>query len=54
MFLEELGFSRVIDLIVKSKTPIVGHNMIYDLAFMYHQFIADLPPTFIEYATSWN
>jgi len=32
---DELGFSRVIELLMQSKKPIVGHNMIYDIAFIY-------------------
>ena len=43
---DELGFSRVIELLMQSKKPIVGHNMIYDIAFIYRQFISagfDLP-----------
>lgn len=38
MVAEELGFSLVVEALIKAGKPIVGHNAIYDLAFIYHQF----------------
>jgi len=32
----ELGFGRVMKHIAKSKKPIIGHNMKFDLAFLFH------------------
>lgn len=32
---EELGFTRIIELLMKFKGPMIGHNMIYDIAFIY-------------------
>lgn len=32
----EIGFSSVIKHMVESKKPIVGHNVKFDLAFIYH------------------
>lgn len=29
--------------------PVIGHNMIYDLAFLYHQFEEPLPNEFSEW-----
>ena len=46
MIKTELGFSHVIEALSKSKRPIVGHNAIYDLAFVYHQFYKELPATY--------
>jgi CAF1 family ribonuclease len=31
-----MGFSRVVQMLIDSKKPIVGHNMIYDLGFLSH------------------
>jgi poly(A)-specific ribonuclease len=42
----ELGFSRVIKLISESKKPVVGHNMKFDILFLYHQFFKPLPASF--------
>lgn len=48
MFLEssltdELGFSNLIKVLIESKKPIIGHNMLYDMLFIYDKFIDDLP-----------
>jgi hypothetical protein len=50
----ELGFSQVIQHIAHSKKPVVGHNAKFDLAFLYHQFFKELPPTFKEFSDSLN
>lgn len=49
LFQYELGFSRVIELMIKSKKPLVGHNMFLDVMFLYDHFIADLPPTLKQF-----
>jgi poly(A)-specific ribonuclease len=38
--------------IVKSKKPVVGHNVKFDLCFLYHQFFKDLPDTYEKFANS--
>ncbi|CDW88855.1 c transferase [Stylonychia lemnae] len=53
LFNYELGFSRVIQIIIDSKKPIVGHNMMYDAVFIYRHFIGDLPNSFELFARSW-
>ena len=45
----EMGFSRVIEVIINSRKPFVGHNMFLDMMFLYQQFIADLPETLEEF-----
>ena len=37
------GFSRVIDVLIESKTPLVGHNCFLDIMKIYHQFYKPLP-----------
>lgn len=34
---------------VKKQKPIVGHNMMFDICFIFNQFIADLPELFEEF-----
>eukprot|EP01129_Flabellula_baltica_P013883 TRINITY_DN6536_c0_g1_i2.p1 TRINITY_DN6536_c0_g1~~TRINITY_DN6536_c0_g1_i2.p1 ORF type:complete len:335 (+),score=69.84 TRINITY_DN6536_c0_g1_i2:1-1005(+) len=47
--LPEVGFRRIIDAIIASKKPIVGHNMFLDLILIYNQFIEQLPPSLDEF-----
>jgi hypothetical protein len=44
-----MGFSLVVEELIKAKKPIIGHNMIYDVIYLYNQFIDDLPPTYLEF-----
>ena len=39
----EIGFSSIIECISKSGKPLVGHNMKFDLAYIFHQFYKELP-----------
>ncbi|XP_015111396.1 pre-piRNA 3'-exonuclease trimmer [Diachasma alloeum] len=41
-----LGFTRVFQLLCDLKKPIVGHNLLLDLMFMYKQFHKDLPKSY--------
>jgi hypothetical protein len=45
--MKEMGFSLVVEELMQAKKPIVGHNMIYDIAYLYNQFINKLP---LEYS----
>ncbi|XP_035827401.1 poly(A)-specific ribonuclease PNLDC1 isoform X2 [Aplysia californica] len=40
---EMLGFSRVFRLLLSARKPIVGHNMLMDLMFMFDKFHMPLP-----------
>ena len=44
----------MIQLLIKHKKPIVGHNMMYDMLFTYEKFIGPLPYTFKEFANTWT
>ena len=44
-----MGFTKVIEEIIQSKKPLVGHNMMFDIMFLYQQFIDDLPETLSEF-----
>lgn len=52
MIIEELGLSQLILSLINSNKPVVGHNMFYDLMFVYDKFYDDLPPTLEEYMKS--
>ena len=49
LFLKEMGFSLVVQELINAKKPIVGHNMIYDIIYLYNQFIDYLPETYTEF-----
>lgn len=38
-----VGFSKVIRAIIEAKKPLVGHNLMLDLLFMYNYFYQPLP-----------
>ncbi|KAF9347157.1 hypothetical protein BGX26_001341 [Mortierella sp. AD094] len=44
-----IGFRAVIDLLSASGKPIVGHNIVVDLAYILAQFVGPLPPTMEGY-----
>jgi len=44
-----MGFSLIVEELIKAKKPIIGHNMIYDIIYLYNQFIDDLPETYPEF-----
>ncbi|PON65951.1 Ribonuclease [Trema orientale] len=46
------GFREVIDLISASQKPVVSYNSLTDLTFIHSKFIAPLPPTLDEFASS--
>ena len=55
----ELGFSKVIEEIMTTgrKKPIIGHNPIYDMGFLYRQFLSptgDLPENYLEFISEWK
>ena len=42
---------------MKCGKPIVGHNMIFDIGFIYRQFISkdfDMPKTYDEFSKQWR
>ena len=51
---DPLGFTRVIDYVSKLKKPLIGHNGILDLMFMYDKFYRPLPDTQLEFKTAIN
>jgi uncharacterized protein YybS (DUF2232 family) len=39
LYMRELGFSLIVGYLKQNKKPLIGHNMIYDLGFIFNQFI---------------
>ncbi|TNV81953.1 hypothetical protein FGO68_gene6872 [Halteria grandinella] len=54
LYSTEMGFSHIVQLLIDAKKPIIGHNMMYDIIYLYNQFIAPLPPTYLEFAAHWH
>ena len=46
---EELGFSLFIEYLCTRKIPIIGHNIYFDMMFLYDKLIGDLPPDFYSF-----
>lgn len=49
----EFGFSRIVELMIESKIPLIGHNCMYDICFFYRQFIGHLPETWEQFKKAW-
>ena len=45
---------RIFNLLVKSKIPIIGHNVLIDLAFIYSNFQEELPKSLYEFKEKLN
>nr|CCA20066.1 conserved hypothetical protein [Albugo laibachii Nc14] len=50
--LERIGFTTIMDWILESNTPIVGHNLLLDLLYCYEKFYQPLPNTCAEFSAS--
>lgn len=44
-----IGFTHVVRLLKKHKKPIIGHNILMDLLFMYEKFHKPLPESFEDF-----
>ncbi|XP_059149454.1 poly(A)-specific ribonuclease PNLDC1-like isoform X2 [Physella acuta] len=52
--LQLLGFTRIFRLLQKSHKPIVGHNLLMDLMFMYDKFYNPLPESYRDFKEGIN
>ena len=48
------GFSRVIQIIIENKKPLVAHNCLYDIMRIYHQFVDDLPSSYEDFKREFH
>ncbi|GAQ84865.1 Poly(A)-specific exoribonuclease PARN [Klebsormidium nitens] len=46
---QTVGFSRVLRALSAARKPLVGHNMLLDLAYIVHLFVQPLPPAFADF-----
>ena len=53
LFIKEMGFALVVEELIAAKKPVIGHNMIYDVIYLYNQFVDDLPDTYPEFSQKW-
>lgn len=53
MLCYEVGFSKVIQKMAEEGKPVVGHNMMMDLCFLYKQFYKQMPQKYEEFACSF-
>lgn len=58
LLIKELGFSNVVEIMIETvkKNPnlcLIGHNMMYDIIFLYNQFVGALPGTYAEFVQKW-
>ncbi|ORY61830.1 CAF1-domain-containing protein [Neocallimastix californiae] len=49
-----IGFRKVIDYLILTKKPIVGHNMLLDICHMVQSFHSDLPHNFTNFQKRIN
>lgn len=54
VFKNEMGFALVMDALIKSKKPLIGHNCLYDWLYIYNQFVAPLPENYSDFIKDWN
>lgn len=40
-----MGASEIVMALIERKLPLIGHNGMHDLMYLYHYFIANLPGT---------
>ncbi|EFJ11857.1 hypothetical protein SELMODRAFT_446815 [Selaginella moellendorffii] len=50
--MDAVGFRQLIDTLVESKKPVVGHNCFLDIAHIYSKFFATLPLSCSEFCSS--
>jgi len=41
-------------MLIEAKKPIIAHNPQFDVQFLYEQFIAPLPATYLDFCTEWK
>lgn len=41
------------ELLISAKKPLIGHNMIYDVGFIFNQFYDDLPNSYDLFRKNW-
>lgn len=57
-YLQEMGFTIIVEALIESfkhssTRCLLGHNMMYDILFIYRQFIGKLPDTYAQFVEQW-
>lgn len=53
-FNDALGLTRIVEFISLLKKPIITHNGMLDLMFLYNSFFEPLPPSLAEFRLKTN
>ena len=58
MYIRNMGFTIVVEALMATfrNNPsccLVGHNLMYDILYLYRQFIGKLPDTYQEFVEKW-
>jgi hypothetical protein len=59
LFNKEVGFSLIVEMMQAKfkKDPsccLIGHNMMYDVLYVYNQFVGPLPDTYQQFVSQWH
>ena len=54
MYNAEIGFARVIQMLIDAKKPLIAHNPQYDIGFIFEKFVAPMPENFVEFCYEWR
>ena len=46
LYVQEMGFASIVELLIKYQKPLIGHNLMFDMVFLFRQCIGDLPEKF--------
>ena len=49
---DELGFTKYIKYLSSKQIPLIGHNIYFDLMFLYDKFLSNLPQDFYTFKSS--
>lgn len=54
MYKSEIGFTRVMQMLIKAKKPLIAQNPQYDVGFLYEKFIAPMPSNYLSFCKEWR
>ncbi|CAD7933902.1 unnamed protein product [Amoebophrya sp. A25] len=52
--INRVGFRRVWNMLKATEKPLVFHNGMYDLLFLFHNLECPLPETFVQFLAEWH
>ena len=54
LLFEAKGFTNIFELLLKHKNKLVGHNMYFDILFLFSHFIEPLPSNYQDFKKTFN